>query len=332
MRWRDLASHQECESWKPGVMNILKYYHERLEDSWIEERHFGVIFHYDRAIKTDIGYEGATRQAGECATQINDSCRSSHVRAVPIDNMVVIELMDHNKMTAASWVLEYESNRLGGVPELPDLADRRESLADSAVDRTSPKETKRGSPDAIEPLRISINTPTGADTPTLHSARSGSPQSNYFPEEPIISPKVIAEPDPRAVMPDFMMVCGDSRDDERLFRWTNEKSDENAIKNVISLYVGSKPTTEATTTLKQGVIGKCQYMLSMVKRTTLTMLCRSVDSPIEACDDLMPPGRRAGTLKEESRVTQAHRGSGSVIGLANHDVCGMALSVVVECP
>ena len=254
MRWRDLASHKDCESWKPGVRNILKYYHERLEDSWIEERHFGMIFHYDRAIETDIGYEGATRQAGECATQINDSCRSSHVRAVPIDNMVVIELMDHNKMTAASWVLEYESNRLGGVPELPDLADRRESLTDSAIARSPPNEHRYDGSHAKKPLQI--DTTSGADSITAQSARLESPQSNYFPEEPVISPKVTAEPDPRAIMPDFMMVCGDSRDDERLFRWANEKSDDKVVKNVISLYVGSKPTTEATTTLTQGVAGK----------------------------------------------------------------------------
>ena len=260
MKWRDLASHKECESWKPGVMNILKYYHERLEDSWIEERHFGVIFHYDRAIETDIGYEGATRQAGECATQINDSCRSSHVRAVPIDNTVVIELMDHNKMTAASWVLEYESNRLGGIPELSDLATRRESLADSAVDRGSPPENKLDSVGSIKPIHISTDRTKDAESITPpHGARVESPTSNYFPEEPIISPSVTSEPDPRAVMPDFMMVCGDSRDDERLFRWANEKSDEEVIKNVISLYVGSKPTTEATTTLTQGVVGK--YLL-----------------------------------------------------------------------
>ena len=71
-------------------------------------------------------------------------------------------------------------------------------------------------------------------------------------------------------MPDFMMVCGDSRDDERLFRWANEKSDEKVIKNVISLYVGSKPTTEATTTLTQGVVGK--YILCRLKTMILMML------------------------------------------------------------
>jgi trehalose 6-phosphate synthase/phosphatase len=52
---------------------------------------------------------------------------------------------------------------------------------------------------------------------------------------------------------DMMMVIGDGRDDEKVFRWANTLGDEGAVKNVLTV---SNRSTEANATLTQGVSGK----------------------------------------------------------------------------
>lgn len=59
-------------------------------------------------------------------------------------------------------------------------------------------------------------------------------------------------------MPDFLMVAGDARDDEVIFRWANQLGKEKAIRDVVTVSVGSSTrNTEAGATLTQGVTGKC---------------------------------------------------------------------------
>ena len=53
---------------------------------------------------------------------------------------------------------------------------------------------------------------------------------------------------------DFLMVVGDGRDDEVIFRWANDLSAEKAVKNVSTVSLGSR-NTEAGATLTQGVTG-----------------------------------------------------------------------------
>lgn len=55
-------------------------------------------------------------------------------------------------------------------------------------------------------------------------------------------------------MPDFLMVAGDGRDDECIFRWANELDKSGTIKNVTTVSLGSR-NTEAMATLTQGVTG-----------------------------------------------------------------------------
>ncbi|KAK5988462.1 Trehalose-6-phosphate synthase [Cladobotryum mycophilum] len=53
---------------------------------------------------------------------------------------------------------------------------------------------------------------------------------------------------------DFMMIVGDGREDEKVFKWANHLGEEGKVKNVVTVSLGSR-STEATATLTQGVSG-----------------------------------------------------------------------------
>lgn len=53
---------------------------------------------------------------------------------------------------------------------------------------------------------------------------------------------------------DFLMVVGDGRDDEVIFRWANELDKTGTVANVTTVSLGSR-NTEAGYTLTQGVTG-----------------------------------------------------------------------------
>jgi trehalose 6-phosphate synthase/phosphatase len=54
--------------------------------------------------------------------------------------------------------------------------------------------------------------------------------------------------------PDFLMVIGDGREDEKVFRWANKLKTEGDVKEALTVTLASR-NTEATTTLTQGVTG-----------------------------------------------------------------------------
>lgn len=54
---------------------------------------------------------------------------------------------------------------------------------------------------------------------------------------------------------DFLMVVGDGRDDEVIFRWANELGRDGTVQNVTTVSLGSR-NTEAGCTLTQGVTGE----------------------------------------------------------------------------
>ena len=56
-------------------------------------------------------------------------------------------------------------------------------------------------------------------------------------------------------LPDFLMVAGDDREDETIFRWANDLGSNKIIDSVMTVSVGSR-NTQAMTTLTQGVTGK----------------------------------------------------------------------------
>lgn len=54
---------------------------------------------------------------------------------------------------------------------------------------------------------------------------------------------------------DFMMVIGEGREDEKVFKWANTLCTDSAVKEVVTVSLGSR-NTEATATLTQGVSGE----------------------------------------------------------------------------
>ncbi|EAQ92994.1 hypothetical protein CHGG_01229 [Chaetomium globosum CBS 148.51] len=54
---------------------------------------------------------------------------------------------------------------------------------------------------------------------------------------------------------DFLMVIGDGREDEKVFKWANTLGEEGTVKEVVTVSLGSR-NTEAAATLTQGVSGE----------------------------------------------------------------------------
>ena len=66
---------------------------------------------------------------------------------------------------------------------------------------------------------------------------------------------------------DFLMVAGDGRDDEVIFRWANELGRDETVKHVTTVSLGSR-NTEAGYTLTQGVTGMLFFLLTLLKQST----------------------------------------------------------------
>ncbi len=64
-------------------------------------------------------------------------------------------------------------------------------------------------------------------------------------------------------LPDFLMVAGDDRDDEPIFRWANDLGAKGVVANVTTVCVGRR-ATEAAASLTQGVTGE---LFDLVPRT-----------------------------------------------------------------
>ena len=74
---------------------------------------------------------------------------------------------------------------------------------------------------------------------------------------------------------EFLMVVGDGREDEKVFRWANGLGDSRQVRDVVTVSLGSR-STEATATLTQGVSGKSSTQPSRVPLTELTNVCPGV--------------------------------------------------------
>ncbi|GAB0138202.1 trehalose-6-phosphate synthase subunit B homeolog f [Epichloe bromicola] len=64
---------------------------------------------------------------------------------------------------------------------------------------------------------------------------------------------------------DFLMVVGDGREDEKVFKWANKLEERRTVENVVTASLGNR-STEATSTLTQGVSG----VLSCLQRLACT--------------------------------------------------------------
>ena len=60
---------------------------------------------------------------------------------------------------------------------------------------------------------------------------------------------------------DFMIVIGDGREDEKVFRWANRLDSEGKVQDVVTVSLGFH-STEATTTINQGVSGKYRMIFA----------------------------------------------------------------------
>ncbi|KAL9096211.1 MAG: hypothetical protein Q9165_001734 [Trypethelium subeluteriae] len=212
--WLEFPDLEQMQLWKGAVRQILEYYHERVEGSWIEERHCSLIFHYENADDMD----GAARQAGDCANHINDACESQRVHAVPtVDKAVVIEPLDWSKGSAAGEV--YMKLRHQAMEKQQEEA--RISADGSADEELSGEGRVDG-----EGITKSTGVRLASQTPA-----------------PI----------------DFLLVAGDDREDEIVFRWANKLADGHGlagkVRDVTTVSVG-KRNTEAMATLTQGTTGK----------------------------------------------------------------------------
>ncbi|KAF2112393.1 glycosyltransferase family 20-domain-containing protein [Lophiotrema nucula] len=173
--WTSFANETKTEEWMTAVKDTLQYYLERVEGSWLEERHCSLIFHYEKADE----FDSASRHAGEAASHISDACQSQRVRAFPSKDSVVIEPMDWDKGTAATHIWsQYKWNET----------------------------------------------------------------------------------------PDFLMVAGNDRDDEVVFRWARGLKETFAIENVTSVSVGNRNTV-AMTTLTNGTTGLLNALDKLAKLT-----------------------------------------------------------------
>jgi trehalose 6-phosphate synthase/phosphatase len=179
--WIEMANMEKMSSWKESVGQILRYYKERVEGSWVEERHCSMVFHFNDA----VDMAGATRQAGDCANHINDACHSQHVHAVPFDRGLIVESMEWSKGTAATRIF----------------------------DNLTKQDRARG----LRP-------------------------------------------------PQFLMVAGDAREDEVVYRWANQLGRDGVVAHVTTVSVSSR-NTEATATLTQGVTGEPLHPSAARRRT-----------------------------------------------------------------
>ncbi|KAH3988132.1 hypothetical protein HBI70_044390 [Parastagonospora nodorum] len=98
--WTQFPNERKTIKWKEACKSILHYYLERVEGSFLEERHCSLIFHYDMAHDKD----SSSRHAGDCANHINDACEQQRVKAVPTKDSVIIEPLDFDKATAAQHI------------------------------------------------------------------------------------------------------------------------------------------------------------------------------------------------------------------------------------
>lgn len=174
--WYAFVDQDATKRWKSDVKNILKYYTERMEGSYVEERDCSLIFRYEKV----EDQSAAMRSAGDCADQINSGCSSMQLQAIPISKAVLVEQAAFNKATAADYALNL----------------------------------------------LRKNTAGDADT-----------------------------------SPDFLMVAGDDREDEVVFRWANTLANEGTIRDVFTVSVG-KRNTEAQHAMTQGSTG----LLSMLQK------------------------------------------------------------------
>jgi trehalose 6-phosphate synthase/phosphatase len=105
--WVKLFDDEDTKAWQDSLQDMMNYFHERTEGSWIERRHASLVFHYANADDP----QNAERHAGECANHINESYEELKIRAIQVEGAVVAEPIEPNKATAAAYVAQRTAKR-----------------------------------------------------------------------------------------------------------------------------------------------------------------------------------------------------------------------------
>ena len=116
--WIDIVNRKETQAWKDSVVKVLEYYRERIEGSKFEERHCSLHLHFDNASDS----QGALRQAGDCASHLNDAGETLGVHAVVINHTLTVESIHQSKGATTEKIF----NKLEGVNFLFVAGDARE--------------------------------------------------------------------------------------------------------------------------------------------------------------------------------------------------------------
>lgn len=67
---------------------------------------------------------------------------------------------------------------------------------------------------------------------------------------------------------DFLMVVGDGREDEKVFKWANKLDKRGVVDNVMTVSLGNR-STEAAATLTQGVSGTLMTMSNILEKAQM---------------------------------------------------------------
>jgi trehalose 6-phosphate synthase complex regulatory subunit len=139
--WQQFTDAEETAKWKDQARGILKYFEDRLEGSYIEERRCSLLFRYDRA----SDHEAAVRFAGESIDQINSACGAMNIAAVPISKAVLIEQKAFNKRVAAMHIFDALRYKFHSPPEFLLVAgdDREDEIIFQWANELEKKETVR---------------------------------------------------------------------------------------------------------------------------------------------------------------------------------------------
>lgn len=84
-KWVEMADPEKMHAWQDSVEGIMRYYQERTPGSTVESRHCSLTFNY----KNCEDQESASRQAGDCASHINDACEEQRVKATPVEGTLI---------------------------------------------------------------------------------------------------------------------------------------------------------------------------------------------------------------------------------------------------
>ncbi|KAI9728949.1 MAG: hypothetical protein M1828_000034 [Chrysothrix sp. TS-e1954] len=167
--WIDIGDTSiSASSWKEGVLDMLSYYNERIEGSWIEERNRSIVFHYENVAEGDI--EAAERQAGDAGDHINENCLAQRMRAVPVDKALLVEPCDVSKETAARWILSNLQRRAGSSVVSTEGTRAPSELDNNDLDETQQESTAESTTITSDPVSVPISSQADldGDAVTLH--------------------------------------------------------------------------------------------------------------------------------------------------------------------